>query len=439
MGSEGYLHQPVPRAAHQPPHRRLGRHRREPRCASRSRSCARVREAVGADFIIIYRLSLLDLVDGRPDLGRGRRRWPRASRRPARRHQHRHRLARGAGADDRHPGAARRLRRRHRAAQGRGVASRSCASNRINMPESPRRSSPPASADLVSMARPLLADPDFVRQGRRAAAPTRSTPASPATRPASTTSSPTRRASCLVNPRAVPRDRAGARADPRAQARRRRRRRPGRARRRGDRWPSAATRSTLFEARRRRRRPVRPRDADPRQGGVRRDAALLHAGGSSSRGVEVRLGRRADADDLDAASTRSCVATGVVPRMPDIPGIDHPMVVTLRRRAPRRAHRRASGWPSSAPAASASTSASSSPHEHSPTLDVDEWMAEWGVGDPAATPRRADRAAAPTPRRARCTCCSARPRPIGKGLGKTTGWVHRAALKAKGVAAGHAA
>ena len=46
-------------------------------------------------------------------------------------------------------------------------------------------------ADMVSMARPLLADPDWVEQGARRHARMRSTPASPATRPASTTCSRT--------------------------------------------------------------------------------------------------------------------------------------------------------------------------------------------------------------------------------------------------------
>ena len=57
-------HQRVRRAAHQPSHRRLGRHVRRTGCAFRSRSCAaRARRSV-ADFIIIFRLSMLDLVDG---------------------------------------------------------------------------------------------------------------------------------------------------------------------------------------------------------------------------------------------------------------------------------------------------------------------------------------------------------------------------------------
>ena len=45
----------------------------------------RTREAVGRDFIIIYRLSMLDLVEGGSTLGRGRRARARRSRRPARR------------------------------------------------------------------------------------------------------------------------------------------------------------------------------------------------------------------------------------------------------------------------------------------------------------------------------------------------------------------
>ncbi|MCK7501473.1 MAG: hypothetical protein MZW92_74100 [Comamonadaceae bacterium] len=70
------------------------------------------------------------------------------------------------------------------------------------------RSSPRGDADMVSMARPLLADADFVRQGGARAAPTRSTPASPATRPASTTSSSGQTCSLPGQSARLPRDRA---------------------------------------------------------------------------------------------------------------------------------------------------------------------------------------------------------------------------------------
>jgi 2,4-dienoyl-CoA reductase-like NADH-dependent reductase (Old Yellow Enzyme family) len=60
------------------------------------------------------------------------------------------------------------------------------ATNRINTPEVGEQLLADGFCDMVSMARPFLADPEFVRKAARAA-PTRSTPASAATRPAWTT------------------------------------------------------------------------------------------------------------------------------------------------------------------------------------------------------------------------------------------------------------
>ena len=59
------------------------------------------------------------------------------------------------------------------------------ASNRINMPQAAEHILADGSVQLISMARPLLSDPEWVD----VMTPTRSTPASPATRPASTTRS----------------------------------------------------------------------------------------------------------------------------------------------------------------------------------------------------------------------------------------------------------
>ena len=44
-------------------------------------------------------------------------------------------------------------------------------------------------------------------------------------------------------------------------------------------------------------------------------------------GVDVRLNTRADVDEL-AGFDDVVLATGVAPRLPDIPGIDHPMVLS---------------------------------------------------------------------------------------------------------------
>jgi 2,4-dienoyl-CoA reductase (NADPH2) len=71
-------------------------------------------------------------------------------------------------------------------------------------------------------------------------------------------------------------------------------------------------------------------------------------------------------------------------------------------------------------------------HTESPTLDVHEWMKEWGVGAPDGSRGGIVRPQpAPSPRVVHLL--QRKTTTIGKGLGKTTGWVHRAALKAKGV------
>ena len=107
MGSEGYLHQPVPRPPTPTSAGRGGRRLFETACACRWRS-SRMREAVGPDFILIYRLSMLDLI---PDGSSWRSGDARQGDREGRRHdhQHRHRLARGAHPHHRHQRAARRL------------------------------------------------------------------------------------------------------------------------------------------------------------------------------------------------------------------------------------------------------------------------------------------------------------------------------------------
>ncbi|WP_343990802.1 FAD-dependent oxidoreductase, partial [Terrabacter terrae] len=70
-------------------------------------------------------------------------------------------------------------------------------------------------------------------------------------------------------------------------------------------------------------------------------------------------------------------------------------------------------------------------HLESP-MTVEQWMAEWGVGEPDASRGGiVEPHPAPSPREVHLLQRKATP--IGKGLGRTTGWVHRAALKAKGV------
>jgi 2,4-dienoyl-CoA reductase (NADPH2) len=70
----------------------------------------------------------------------------------------------------------------------------------------------------------------------------------------------------------------------------------------------------------------------------------------------------------------------------------------------------------------------------SPTLDLPAWMEEWGVTDPS-TQRGGLAPEGPEPDAPirQVTLLQRKATKVGKGLGKTTGWIHRAALQMKDV------
>jgi 2,4-dienoyl-CoA reductase (NADPH2) len=68
----------------------------------------------------------------------------------------------------------------------------------------------------------------------------------------------------------------------------------------------------------------------------------------------------------------------------------------------------------------------------SPTLDVSHWRREWGVAPPWAA-RGGLTAPQPQPPAREIWLLQRKPERPGRGLGKTTGWIHRATLAAKGV------
>jgi 2,4-dienoyl-CoA reductase (NADPH2) len=72
------------------------------------------------------------------------------------------------------------------------------------------------------------------------------------------------------------------------------------------------------------------------------------------------------------------------------------------------------------------------PPGHSPTLNLKEWLAEWGVADPAEVRGGVVRPRPAAPAR-RVTLLQRKAGKLGRGLGKTTGWIHRAALQMKQV------
>lgn len=145
--------------------------------------------------------------------------------------------------------------------------------------------------------------------------------------------------------------------------------------------------------------------------------------------VDVRLGVRAGVDDLSGFDD-VVLASGVTPRLPAIPGIDHPKVLTYA-----QAITGAPVGKSVAVIGAGGIGFDVSEFlttDQSPTLNLKEWKAEWGAADPQEA-RGALTTALPAPAVREVYLLQRTKGPQGRKLGKTTGWVHRASLKAKGV------
>lgn len=150
-------------------------------------------------------------------------------------------------------------------------------------------------------------------------------------------------------------------------------------------------------------------------------------------GVSVRLNTQVCAADLTGFS-EIVIATGVTPRNPEIPGQDGPNVVNyidvLRNKVSVGDHVAIIG----AGGIGFDVAEFLTQNGESPTLNIEEWKTEWGVGDPSITPGglSADGPKPEEPAR-KVTLLQRKAQKLGKGLGKTTGWIHRATLAAKGV------
>jgi 2,4-dienoyl-CoA reductase (NADPH2) len=150
-------------------------------------------------------------------------------------------------------------------------------------------------------------------------------------------------------------------------------------------------------------------------------------------GVTVRLGTRVSAAEL-AGYDDVVLATGVAPRIPVIPGIDHPMVLTyaeaITGAKPVGKTVAVIGAGGIGFDVSELLVTDDSP-THEP-LSLKEWKAEWGVADPWEQ-RGALTTPIPAPPARQVYLLQRTHGAQGKRLGKTSGWVHRASLKAKGV------
>ncbi|MBO9400009.1 NADPH-dependent 2,4-dienoyl-CoA reductase [Shimia sp. R9_3] len=149
--------------------------------------------------------------------------------------------------------------------------------------------------------------------------------------------------------------------------------------------------------------------------------------------IEVRLNIEATANTL-AGFDEVIIATGIVPRDPGIPGQDRPEVMSyldvLRDKKPVGKKVAVIG----AGGIGFDVSEFLVHEGESLTENLPEWMVEWGVSDPEEhRGGLAPEGAQPHAPAREVTLMQRKAKALGKGLGKTTGWIHRAALKMKNV------
>lgn len=150
------------------------------------------------------------------------------------------------------------------------------------------------------------------------------------------------------------------------------------------------------------------------------------------RGVDLRLSQAAT-PDLLADYDEVVVATGVTPRDPGIETLPGTQVLGYADLL--------NGQPAGARVVVLGAGgigfdvAEYLVHQgESPSLNRDLWRAEWGVGDPGLTAGGlAEGGPAPLPPARQVTLVQRKAEKPGRRLGKTTGWIHRATLAMKGV------
>lgn len=389
----------------------------------------RVREAVGREFILIYRISLIDLVPGGQTFDEVVQLAQAIERAGATI------LNTGIGWHEaRVPTIATSVPRAGWAWVTRKLMGKVgvplITSNRINTPEVAEDLLAGGAADMVSMARPFLADPDFVAK----AASGRAADIAPCIACNQACLDHTfqgKISSCLVNPRAcheteltyaptdAPKSVAVVGAGP------------------------AGLMAALVADQRGHK--VTLFDADDQIGGQLNMARVIpgkeefhglvdwFSGQIARSSVDLRLNTRATADMLSGFDA-VILATGVTPRDPEIAGQDAPHVLryidVLRGKAPVGKRALVVG----AGGIGFDVAEYLTHQGTSPTEDLALWQREWGVTDPAEAPGGlAPTGPQPEASARQVTLVQRKAGKPGKGLGKTTGWIHRASLAAKGV------
>ncbi|HVL45399.1 MAG TPA: NADPH-dependent 2,4-dienoyl-CoA reductase [Acidovorax sp.] len=395
----------------------------------------RMREAVGPDFIIIYRLSMIDLVPGgsawdeivtlgkavamgganivNTGIGWHEARVPTIATS----------VPRAAFA-----WVTQKMKAEFAAA---GITTPLVTSNRINTPEVAEQVLADGCADMVSMARPLLADAAFVKKAAQGRADRINTCIA-CNQACLDHVFQNKTSSCLVNPRACHETELVYR--------------PVSSRKRiavVGAGPAGLTAATVAAER---GHEVHLFDATRAIGGQLNMAKVIPgkeefhemlrylATRVEDTGVQLHLNRKVAATDL-AGYDEVIVATGVEPRDPKIPGQDHPKVLSyidvLRHGKPVGERVAIIG----AGGIGFDVAEFLTHGDHpSTTLDLSAWKAEWGITDPAeARGGLATSGPRVTPPARQVTLLQRKKGKLGHGLGKTTGWIHRTTLKMKAV------
>lgn len=150
-------------------------------------------------------------------------------------------------------------------------------------------------------------------------------------------------------------------------------------------------------------------------------------------GVELKLNTRVDADDLKAFD-EVILATGITPRRPAIEGIDHPKVVSYIEAITGAKPIGQKVAVMGAGGIGFDVSELLTQKGESASLNIDEFMREWGVDLTVQHRAGIEGVEAHNPEPAREVWLMQRKASkLGKGLGKTTGWIHRASLQKRNV------
>ena len=155
----------------------------------------------------------------------------------------------------------------------------------------------------------------------------------------------------------------------------------------------------------------------------------------NSSGVDVRLGEAVTSSDV-IGFDEVIVATGVVPRDPKIKGQEKNNVLSYVEVLKGKGN---IGQKVAVVGAGGIGFDVSEYLVHETRSDfkqikIPDWMKEWGVGDPEQTAGGlAQSGPRPEEAKRQVTLMQRKKQKLGRNLGKTTGWIHRSALKMKNV------